>query len=41
MRMLIQRTTDWVCRVLTLLDKGADDLCDCRADEEADAVDPR
>jgi hypothetical protein len=34
-RSLVQRLGCSVCRVLTLLGKGADDRCDCRDDDEA------
>jgi len=33
-RRLADRITCSVCRYLTLLGKGADDRCDCRADDE-------
>ena len=31
----MQRLGCSACRILTLLDKGADDRCDCRADDDA------
>ena len=34
-RSLVQRLGCSVCRILTLLGKGADDRCDCRDDDEA------
>ena len=34
-RSLIQRLGCSACRVLTLLGNGADDRCDCRADDDA------
>ena len=38
-RSFVERLNCTACRILTLLGKGADDLCDCRADDEAsDAV---
>ena len=36
-RSLIQRLGCSACRVLTLLGNGADDRCDCRADDDASA----
>jgi len=34
-RSLLQRLGCSACRMLTLLDKGADDRYDCRADDDA------
>ena len=34
-RSLVQRLGCSVCRILTLLGKGADDRCDCRDEDEA------
>ena len=34
MRSLVQRLGCSVCRILTLLGKGADDRCDRRADDD-------
>ena len=36
-RSLVQRLGCSACRILTLLGKGADDRCDCRADDDASA----
>jgi hypothetical protein len=37
-RSLVERLGCWTCSILTLLDKGADDRCDCRADDSASEV---
>ena len=34
-RSLVQRLGCSACRIFTLLGKGADDRCDCRADDDA------
>ena len=37
-RSLVQRLGCSACRILTLLGKGADDRCDCRADDASAEV---